>query len=209
MRHKLDRLDRKDLPPDHSITLTIADFLGTPLETAESPVVQELLAMEGLEDVKSSVRGLMQIVTDNYLSELRGERIIDISLHRLFLGNPGTGKTTIAKLYGRILVELGFLSNGEVILVGASKLIGEAVGTTAGKVNSLLDSVKGKVLVIDEAYVLARPNSLYGREALDTLVERVQGTADEDFAVILCGYKSDMMTMLRDGNPGKNQYIYL
>ena len=98
--------------------------------------------------------------------------------------------------------ELGYLSNGEVILVGASKLIGAAVGTTSKAVNDLLDSAKGKVLVIDEAYVLGRTNSIYGREALDTLVERVQGGASEDFAVILCGYQDEMTTMLRDGNPG-------
>jgi Cdc6-like AAA superfamily ATPase len=97
---------------------------------------------------------------------------------------------------------LGYLTNGEVIVVGASKLVGGVMGATPKIVNDLIDSSKGKVLVIDEAYVLARANNTYGREALDTLVERVQGTPGENFAVILCGYEEEMMTMLRDGNPG-------
>ena len=74
------------------------------------------------------------------------------------------------------------------------------MGSTATKVNKMLDSAKGKVLVIDEAYVLAK--SQYGVEALDTLVERVQGGVGEDFAVILCGYEEEMRTMMREGNPG-------
>ncbi len=100
------------------------------------------------------------------------------------LGNPGTGKTTVATIYDKLLAEMGFMSNGEVVMVDASKLTGAFVGSTATKTNDLLDAVQGKVLVIDEAYVLA--DSQYGREALDVLVERVQGGA-EDFAVILCG----------------------
>jgi DNA replication protein DnaC len=145
---------------------------------------------------------MLQIAISNYKSELKGEGVLDLSLHRIFLGNPGTGKTTIATLYGKIMAEMGYLSKGDVIIKGASELTGANVGSTAAKVNALIDSVKGKVLVIDEAYVLARHGSLYGAEALDTLVERVQGTPGEDFAVILCGYEDEMMTMLREGNPG-------
>ena len=103
-------------------------------------------------------------------------------------------------MYGQIVASLGFLSNGEVILAGASTLTGDVVGSAATKVNKLLDSSKGKVLVIDEAYILAK--SVYGLEALDTLVERVQGGVGEDFAVILCGYEEEMRTMMRECNPG-------
>ena len=111
------------------------------------------------------------------------------------------GKTTIAGLYGKILCEMGYLSCGEVVVIGASRLTGEHVGSTAKKVNDLLDSIEGKVLVIDEAYVLA--GTVYGREALDVLVERVQCTAGEDFAVILCGYEDAMKKMFLDCNPGE------
>ena len=191
------------VPPEHhSTTLTLIDLIGHPVDLSTSPLVQELMAMTGLADVKKSVRALLEITVTNYESELRGEEVLDVSLHRMFLGNPGTGKTTIAGLYGRILVSLGYLTNGEVIVVGASKLMGAHVGTTAKNVNDLMDSVKGKVLVIDEAYVLGSKSSLYGKEALDTLVERVQGAPGEDFAVIMCGYEDEMRTMMRDCNPG-------
>lgn len=205
-RQKKEQLEaiakQQELPPSHSTTLTLPDIIGLPIDFHKSPLVQNFMKMEGLDDVKSSICGLVELSNENYKSELRGEAVVDICLHRMFLGNPGTGKTTTAKLYGQLLNEMGYLSNGEVIIKGASEFVGEAVGTTSKKVNEILDSIKGKVLVIDEAYVLGRKDSLYGREALDTLVERVQGTPGEDFAVILCGYEEEMMSMLRNGNPG-------
>lgn len=97
---------------------------------------------------------------------------------------------------------MGYLSNGEVLKYGASELIGEYVGSTQTKVNKIFDLAQGKVLVIDEAYVLGRKDSFYGKDALDTIVERVQGTSGEDFAVILCGYNEEMLEMIREGNPG-------
>jgi hypothetical protein len=205
LRQKQEKRALGWVPPDpnyHSMTLTLIDLIGHPVDLSTSPLVRELMAMTGLADVKKSVRALLEMTVTNYESELRGEEVLDVSLHRMFLGNPGTGKTTVAGLYGRILVSLGYLTNGEVIVVGASKLMGAAVGTTAKTVNDLMDSVKGKVLVIDEAYVLGSPNSQYGKEALDTLVERVQGSPGEDFAVIMCGYEDEMKAMLRDCNPG-------
>lgn len=190
-----------NLPPNFCTTLTLIDLIGHPVDFSTSPLVMELMAMTGLDDVKKSVQSLLRMTAKNYESEIKGGITSDVSLHRMFLGNPGTGKTSIAKLYGKILVELGYLTDGEVILLGASKLIGGHVGTTQAIVNTLIDSVKGKVLVIDEAYVLGG-GSHYGKEALDTLVERVQGVPGENFAVILCGYEKEMTTMMRDCNPG-------
>jgi hypothetical protein len=189
------------LPPNFNTTLTLIDLIGHPVDLSTSPSVMELMSMTGLDDVKKSVQSLLRMTAKNYESEMKGGITTDVSLHRMFLGNPGTGKTSIAKLYGKILVELGYLTNGEVILMGASTLIGGHVGETQGKVNNLIDSVKGKVLVIDEAYILGG-GSHYGKEALDTLVERVQGVPGEDFAVILCGYEYEMNAMMRDCNPG-------
>jgi Holliday junction resolvasome RuvABC ATP-dependent DNA helicase subunit len=169
-------------------------------DLVSSALFKELDDMLGLDEVKNSIRSLAQLAIANIESEEAGEKVMDICLHRIFLGNPGTGKTTVAKLYGRLLAELGYLSNGEVVVVGASKLTGDVVGATATKVNEMIDSCAGKVLVIDEAYVLA--NSQYGREALDVLVERIQGVPGEDIAVILCGYDNVMRKMLKDCNPG-------
>ena len=178
-----------------------------PLDPATNPLFLELNGMIGLQAVKQSVIGLAHLAEENWKSEEAGEDVIDIVLHRVFLGNPGTGKTSIAKVYGRLLNEMGYLSNGEVVVVGASKLTGDAVGTSAKKTNELLDSAAGKVLVIDEAYVLA--NSIYGKEALDVLVERIQGGPGEDIAVILCGYESEMLKMMRDCNPGLSRRFRL
>ena len=178
--------------------LTRADVLGAPIAPT-SPLLAELNAMTGLADVKASVRALIHAAKINYEAEMAGDEVVEMSLHRTFMGNPGTGKTSIAKLYGKILSELGYLDSGEVIVVGASKLVGDVVGSAQTATNKLLDSAAGKVLVIDEAYVLAR--TPYGKEALDVLVERVQGGV-EGFAVILCGYEPDMREMFRTGNPG-------
>ena len=195
------RLSGKVLSPQRSTTLILQDIIGEKVDFYKSNYIQEFLAMTGLEEVKRSVESLLKLVAANYESELRGEGVMEVSLHRLFIGNPGTGKTTTAKLYGKILKEMNYLSNGDVILIGASKLIGEHVGSTSKKVNDIFDSAVGKVLVIDEAYMLHRTVG-YGREAIDTIVERVQGGPGEDFAVILCGYEEDIMTMIRESNPG-------
>jgi SpoVK/Ycf46/Vps4 family AAA+-type ATPase len=143
---------------------------------------------------------MVQLALDNRAREERGDPVQELSLHRLFLGNPGTGKTTVAKHYGALLKELGFLSRGDVVITNAEELKGDAVGVAATRVNAALDNALGCVLVIDEAYGLA--GSSYGQQALDTLVGRVQGTPGEDFAVLMCGYSDKMMEMLRTSNPG-------
>jgi SpoVK/Ycf46/Vps4 family AAA+-type ATPase len=183
-----------------STTLTAVDVLGAPVDPERSRALAKLQSLTGLAQVKATVAGLVRLVDANYRSELKGEAVLEVPLHRLFLGNPGTGKTTVAKIYGQVLAELGLLSHGGVDVVGASKLTGEYVGSTAASTNKFLDAAVGKVLVIDEAYVLHTHQ--FGREALDVLVERVQGTPGEDFAVVLCGYETQMSEMLRKGNPG-------
>ena len=181
-------------------TLTPADVLGEPIDPSTSPAIRELEGMLGLAAVKTAVRGFVQLVRDNAAAELLGEPTSDVPLHRLFLGNPGTGKTETAKLYGRVLRELGMLSSGELELKNASQLEGAHEGATKDIVNRLFDGIKGKVLLIDEAYQLA--TSKYGQDALDVIVERVQGTPGEDFAVVMCGYTDKMDAMLRTCNSG-------
>lgn len=110
------------------------------------------------------------------------------------------GKTTCAKLYGRVLKELGFLSNGEVVFKTAGDLGGQVVGESKQKTISLIEGCRGKVLVIDEAYGLN--DNCYGKQALDALVERVQGAETDDIAVLLLGYEEQMLEMLDKQNPG-------
>jgi SpoVK/Ycf46/Vps4 family AAA+-type ATPase len=199
-----------DLSSHALTTLTRPDILGRPINEQESSIMKELFAMTGLADVKKNVSALVQLCSDNFAREERGERPFDMSLHRVFLGNPGTGKTSIAKIYGKILKELGYLSDGEVIVKGASAFMGQYVGSTGAAVNRILNEARGKVLVIDEAYAFCTNRGdggmggtlNFGTEAIDTLVERIQPGGYEDMAVILCGYESEMRTMFRDMNPG-------
>jgi hypothetical protein len=110
------------------------------------------------------------------------------------------GKTTCAKLYGKLLRELGFLSNGEVVSKTASDFVGSVIGESQNRTTQILEGAQGKVLIIDEAYVLN--DSLYGGQVLDTLVEKVQGGPSDDLAVLLLGYEEPMDKMIREANPG-------
>ena len=142
----------------------------------------------------------MQLATVNYQRELASEPPHLIPLNRLFLGNPGTGKTTVATIYGRILKGLGYLSDGSVVVKTPSDLIAGAVGGTEEKTAALLEVCKGKVLVIDEAYALHE--GMYGARAIDTIVSKVQNSEGDDIAVLLLGYEPEMLKMLRESNPG-------
>lgn len=113
---------------------------------------------------------------------------------------PGTGKTTFAKLYGRLLKNLGFLSSGDVVAKTASDFMGSHVGESQKTTNQILECAKGKVLIIDEAYVL--DDNLYGKQVLDTLVEKVQGSPSDDISVLLLGYEQPMLHMIKEQNPG-------
>ena len=132
------------------VHLTRGDVLGSILNPSSSPVIRELLAMTGLQDVKDSVLGLVKMATENFANEEAGDSVHSIPLHCCFLGNPGTGKTTVAKLYGRILCELGFVASSDVVVKCASELTGSFVGGTAKCVNDLMDSVSGKVRIYYE-----------------------------------------------------------
>eukprot|EP00913_Durusdinium_trenchii_P019092 g17942.t1 len=126
---------------------------------------------------------LITVCGTNYQRELDGQAPLPVFLNRLFLGNPGTGKTTCASMYGEILKHLGFLTSGEVVFKTAGDMGGAVVGEAQQKVLSILQSAAGKVLVIDEAYNL--DDNLYGKQVLDVLVEKIQGTENDDIAELM------------------------
>lgn len=187
-------------------TLIVEDVIGKEPTEENIPelkrTMDQLRAMTGLARVKECIQELVDMARSNYKNEQANQidAITDVPLNRLFLGNPGTGKTTVAAIYGRVLKALRFLSNGEVVSKTASDFIGDHVGESQKKTRSILALSEGKVLLIDEAYGL--DDLLYGKQALDTIVEQVHGNAGDDIAVVMIGYKPQMMKMLREQNPG-------
>ncbi|KAF9264149.1 P-loop containing nucleoside triphosphate hydrolase protein [Marasmius fiardii PR-910] len=163
----------------------------------------KLQAMIGLNSVKETVRVFMDLITTNYQRELQEKEVLQVSLNRIFTGSPGTGKTTVAKLFGQLLTELSLLSN--VIIKNPSDFVGAHLGESERKTRAILASTVGKVLVIDEAYMLYGgdgSHDSYRTAVIDTLVAEIQNVPGEDRCVLLLGYKDQMMAMFQNANPG-------
>ncbi|TGO91630.1 hypothetical protein BPOR_0022g00150 [Botrytis porri] len=194
------------------LLFTKEDILGPDPSSAilNSEAWQELQKLIGLEKVKTSLLTLLELVKSNYQRELEEKPLHQFTLNRLFLGPAGTGKTVVAKLYAKILGEIGVLSKGEVIFRNPSDLIGQYIGDSEANTKATLNAARGNVLVIDEAYMLYSGNSdgtgnesdSYRQGVIDTLVAEVQGNPGDDLCVLLLGYKEPMLEMLNHSNPG-------
>ena len=165
-------------------------------------VLTELDHLTGLESVKTQVRSLIALVRANKLRQARGLASSKLSHHMLFIGNPGTGKTTVARLLARAYRHLGILRKGHLVEVDRSKLVGRYVGQTASLVADVVKSARGGVLFIDEAYALTegRSEGDFGFEAVDTLVKAMEDYRD-DLIVMAAGYPEPMEHFL-SSNPG-------
>ncbi|KAI8995867.1 P-loop containing nucleoside triphosphate hydrolase protein [Gaertneriomyces semiglobifer] len=183
------------------LELQVIDVAGEdPMNNAKLKLLlDELNEKTGWGTIKHSVNELLSVCQKNYERELQGIEPLAIFVNRLCLGSPGTGKTTFATLYSKILKQLNILSVGEVVMKTASDFVGQHVGESQTKTGAILEAAKGKVLVIDEAYNL--DDNMYGKQVLDVFVEKVQGPQD-DMAVLMLGYEEPMLAMLRNQNAG-------
>ena len=170
----------------------------------------ELNKLIGLDEVKKDILQLINYIKVKKIREEKGLKNPSLSLHLVFTGNPGTGKTTVARLVGEIYKELGILSKGHLIEVDRAALVGEYVGQTAPRVKKKIEEAIGGILFIDEAYTLTSDSGIdYGQEAINTLLKEMEDKRDE-FIVIVAGYKNEMKTFIKS-NPGLesrfNKYI--
>ncbi|KAJ7707709.1 P-loop containing nucleoside triphosphate hydrolase protein [Mycena rosella] len=192
--------------------MTKEDLIGPDpaLASTDSLAWKKLQALIGLDSVKETVRSLIDRIITNYQRELQELEPVSTSLNRVFLGSPGTGKTTVARLYGQILADLGLLSKGEVVLKNPADFLGAYIGHSEKNTKAILATTVGKVLVIDEAYMLfsggkhgiGNESDSFKTAVIDTLVAEIQSIPGEDRAVLLLGYEDKMVEMFQNVNPG-------
>ena len=178
-------------------------------KTTSKSSTSELDTLVGLASVKEEIKTLSNFIKIQQKRKEQGLKSSSVSYHCVFTGNPGTGKTTVARIVAQIYKDLGILSKGHLVETDRAGLVAEYVGQTAVKTNKIIDSALDGVLFIDEAYSLIGTGQDYGKEAIATLLKRMEDNRDR-LVVILAGYSKEMQDFINT-NPGLqsrfNRYI--
>jgi SpoVK/Ycf46/Vps4 family AAA+-type ATPase len=203
---------KQNLPPEKMDLCTIMpEDLPPIIQTDTDVAIQKLKSLIGLDDVKKQILDHTALVKLNSIRAAKGLHNRMPPMHMVFTGNPGTGKTTIAKYIGEIYHSIGVLSSGHVVVTDRSKLVGEFIGDAEKNTTDAINSASGGVLFIDEAYNLftEKDNKKdYGMRVIETLLTYL-GSDDTNMIVILAGYTGEMNRML-EANPGmKSRFPYI
>jgi SpoVK/Ycf46/Vps4 family AAA+-type ATPase len=209
VRGQAIRLSALENPANEELqTITVKDieetvkdeFTDDKEETLEQ-IMGELSEMIGLSNIKEEIVKLAGYIKVEKLRKSKGLQTTPLVLHSLFLGAPGTGKTTVARILGRVFKALGMLARGHVVEVSRADLVAQYVGQTAPKTDKVIDSAINGILFIDEAYMLTRGGENdFGQEAIDTLLKRMEDDRGK-LIVILAGY-TQLMNKVVNSNPG-------
>ena len=166
----------------------------------EKSGMEELNELIGLTTVKHDVEELVGLAKVMKMRQEKGMKSVPVSLHLVFSGNPGTGKTTVARILAKLYKEIGILREGQLIETDRSGLVAGYVGQTAIKTQKKIEEAMGGVLFIDEAYTLNQKDENFGQEAIDTILKAMEDHRDE-FIVIVAGY-TELMKAFVESNPG-------
>jgi stage V sporulation protein K len=187
---------------------TIPTYSGKPQRNFDE-IMAEIEELVGMDNVKAEIKQLINFVKVNKLREERGLGKVEISLHTVFSGPPGTGKTTIARLLAEAFKIIGILKSGHLVETDRSSLVAGYVGQTAMKTKEVLESALDGLLFIDEAYMLSSGDDEYGQEAIDTILKYMEDNRSR-LIVIAAGYENEMLEFV-NSNPGLksrfNKYI--
>lgn len=180
---------------------TLADKAATAKKAEpETDPMEELNSLVGMDQLKKDVQELTSLVRMQKMREEKGMKAVPVTLHLVFTGNPGTGKTTVARILGKLYKQIGVLTKGQLVECDRSSLVAGYIGHTAIQTQKKIDEAMGGILFIDEAYTLAKEGNDFGQEAIDTLLKAMEDHR-KDFVVIVAGYP-DLMQKFINSNPG-------